>query len=205
MTTWRSEAAAGRRFPVGAELVGRRRALPRLGAARASVAVVVEDGAGDPLARRAGRLLLRARRRRAGRACAIAFELDGEQALYPDPASRFQPEGPHGPSEVVDPARLPLDGRRLARRPSSHGQVLYETARRHLHARGHLGRGGREAAALSRTLGITVVEMMPVAEFPGRFGWGYDGVDLFAPTRLYGTPDDLRALRRRGARRSASG
>ena len=41
-------------------------------------------------------------------------------------------------------------------------------------------------------LGVTAVEMMPVAEFPGRFGWGYDGVDLFAPTRLYGRPDDLR-------------
>ena len=43
-------------------------------------------------------------------------------------------------------------------------------------------------------IGITVIEMMPVAEFPGRFGWGYDGVDLFAPSHLYGTPDDLRAF-----------
>ena len=55
-----------------------------------------------------------------------------------------------------------------------------------------------------RGLGITVLEVMPVAEFPGRFGWGYDGVDLFAPTRLYGTPDDFRALRGPGPRRSAS-
>src|SRR5437660_10029268 len=43
-------------------------------------------------------------------------------------------------------------------------------------------------------LGITVLEIMPVAEFPGRFGWGYDGVDLFAPTRLYGTPDEFRSF-----------
>ena len=43
-------------------------------------------------------------------------------------------------------------------------------------------------------LGITVIEMMPIADFAGRFGWGYDGVDLYAPTRLYGTPDDLRAF-----------
>ena len=50
-----------------------------------------------------------------------------------------------------------------------------------------------------RALGITVIEMMPVADFPARFGWGYDGVNLFAPTRLYGTPDDLRALCRLGA------
>ena len=60
------------------------------------------------------------------------------------------------------------------------------------------------AARARATLGVTVLEVMPVADFPGRFGWGYDGVNLFAPTRLYGTPDDLRALRRRGAPRSAS-
>jgi maltooligosyltrehalose trehalohydrolase len=48
-------------------------------------------------------------------------------------------------------------------------------------------------------LGITVIELMPVAEFPGRFGWGYDGVDLFAPTRLYGVPDDFPSFRRSGA------
>ena len=57
----------------------------------------------------------------------------------------------------------------------------------------------RELPALA-DLGVTVLEVMPVADFPGRFGWGYDGVDLFAPTRLYGTPDDLRALRRSRAR-----
>ena len=50
---------------------------------------------------------------------------------------------------------------------------------------------GRELPQLAE-LGVTVIEMMPVADFPGRFGWGYDGVDLFAPTRLYGQPDDLR-------------
>ena len=48
------------------------------------------------------------------------------------------------------------------------------------------------ACRAARDLGITLIEVMPVAEFPGRFGWGYDGVDLFAPTRLYGTPDDFR-------------
>src|SRR5690349_903455 len=51
----------------------------------------------------------------------------------------------------------------------------------------------RELPALAET-GITVVEMMPVAEFAGEYGWGYDGVDLFAPTHLYGKPDDLRAF-----------
>ena len=54
-----------------------------------------------------------------------------------------------------------------------------------------MGRGveGTERAG---ALGITMIEVMPVAEFEGRFGWGYDGVDLFAPTRLYGEPDDFR-------------
>ena len=76
------------------------------------------------------------------------------------------------------------------------GAGALRAARRHLHAGGDLGRGRRGSSPHWPTLGITVLEVMPVAEFPGRFGWGYDGVDLFAPTRLYGTPDDFRALRR---------
>jgi maltooligosyltrehalose trehalohydrolase len=117
------------------------------------------------------------------------FRLDAEQA-FPDPASRFQPEGPHGPSQVVDPRRIDWSdmgwkGVTLA------GQVIYEL---------HLGTftpEGNWDAAIKRLpdlvqTGITVVEVMPVAEFPGRFGWGYDGVNLFAPTRLYGNPDDMR-------------
>ena len=64
---------------------------------------------------------------------------------------------------------------------------------------GTLTREGTWAAAIEQLpaladVGITVLEVMPVAEFPGRFGWGYDGVDLYAPTRLYGTPDDFRRV-----------
>jgi len=117
------------------------------------------------------------------------FRLDGGDA-FPDPASRFQPEGPHGPSRVVDPAayRWRDGGWRGAVRE---GQVLYE-----MHV-GTFTREGTWAAAARRLagladLGVTMLEVMPVAEFPGRFGWGYDGVDLFAPTRLYGQPDDCR-------------
>jgi maltooligosyltrehalose trehalohydrolase len=51
----------------------------------------------------------------------------------------------------------------------------------------------REVPSLAE-LGITCIEIMPVAEFPGQFGWGYDGVNLFAPTRLYGRPVDFRAI-----------
>ena len=118
------------------------------------------------------------------------FRLDGEDYLYPDPASRFQPEGPHGPSRVVDPSKFAWTDAEW-KGAQLKGQVVYEM---------HVGTFTREGtwAAAARELeelaglGVTCVEMMPVAEFPGSFGWGYDGVDLFAPTRLYGEPDDLR-------------
>jgi len=118
------------------------------------------------------------------------FALEGGAKRFPDPASRFQPEGPHGPSEIVDPDAFQWSdaawkGVDLA------GQVLYE-----MHV-GTFTREGTWTAAAAQLgelapLGVTVVEVMPVADFPGRFGWGYDGVDWFAPTRLYGRPDDFR-------------
>lgn len=107
---------------------------------------------------------------------------------FPDPASRFQPDGPHGFSEVVDPDRFEWSDAGW-HGGAREGQVIYEL---------HVGTfGGTWAAASERLpsladLGVTVLEVMPVAAFPGRFGWGYDGVDLFAPSQLYGTPDDFR-------------
>src|SRR4051812_23623021 len=85
-----------------------------------------------------------------------------------------------------------MDRPHLERSPRER-QVIYE-----MHIGTFTPEGTYKAAAeqleeLAR-LGITVVELMPVADFPGRFGWGYDGVNLFAPTRLYGTPDDLRSF-----------
>jgi maltooligosyltrehalose trehalohydrolase len=125
-----------------------------------------------------------------GEGALYRFRLDGDEYLYPDPASRFQPEGAHGASRVVDPARFRWtdDGWRGA---SLKGQVIYE-----LHVGAYTPEGTLAAATphlkdLAR-LGVTCVELMPLAEFPGRFGWGYDGVCLFAPARLYGEPDDLR-------------
>ena len=117
-----------------------------------------------------------------------SFRIDGE--LTPDPASRFQPEGPHGPSEIVDPNRYRWQVNDFAG-ATVRGQVIYE-----LHV-GTFTREGTYRAAQAELaelagLGITLVELMPLAEFPGRFGWGYDGVDLFAPSHLYGTPDELR-------------
>ncbi len=117
------------------------------------------------------------------------YRLDGKLAL-PDPASRWQPEGPHGPSEVIDPndymwhdsawygVALP-------------GQFIYEMHIGTFTPEGTFAAAARELAALA-SLGVTVIEIMPVNEFDGQFGWGYDGVDLFAPRQLYGSPAELR-------------
>ena len=119
------------------------------------------------------------------------FRLDGGDHLYPDPASRFQPDGPHGPSEVIDPPTFrwtDADWRGAALT----GPGALRDARRHVHPRRGPGRRPTGELPELAACGITCLEVMPVAEFPGRFGWGYDGVNLFAPTRLYGTPDDFR-------------
>jgi maltooligosyltrehalose trehalohydrolase len=118
------------------------------------------------------------------------YVLDGEAVA--DPASRFQPEGPFGPSEIVDARTFQWTDSAWSG-VSLRGQVLYE-----MHV-GTFTAGGTWRSAMEKLpqvaeVGVTTIEMMPVAEFPGRFGWGYDGVFPFAPTRLYGSPDDLRAF-----------
>ncbi len=111
-------------------------------------------------------------------------------AAYPDPASRFQPEGPHGSSEIVDPtAFVWSDGEWPG--VVLRGAVIYEMHVGTFTAAGSWDAARRELPGL-HDLGITVIEVMPIADFPGQFGWGYDGVNLFAPSRLYGTPDDVR-------------
>ncbi|HUQ27674.1 MAG TPA: malto-oligosyltrehalose trehalohydrolase [Usitatibacter sp.] len=178
-----------RRLPVGAEPQANGGVHFRVWAPRRKAVEVVLEGAG---------------------ACALASESDGYFAglvpgartgsryryrldggeSFPDPASRFQPEGPHGPSEVVDPAahRWRDAGWRGM---SLHGQVIYEMHIGTFTREGTWNAAAHELASLAR-LGVTVLEVMPVGDFPGRFGWGYDGVNLYAPTRLYGNPDDFR-------------
>jgi maltooligosyltrehalose trehalohydrolase len=112
--------------------------------------------------------------------------------LLADPASRFQPDGPHGPSEVIDPRAFVWHDAGW-KGPSDKGQVVYELHLGTFTQEGSYRAAIRELPAL-RELGITLVELMPLADFPGRFGWGYDGVNLYAPTRLYGHPEDLRAF-----------
>jgi len=120
-----------------------------------------------------------------------AFFVDGEGPC-PDPASRFQPQGPHGPSQITNPGAFSWTdyawgGIKL------HNQIIYE-----MHV-GTFAPEGTWRSAIQQLpeladLGITVLEIMPVSEYAGSFGWGYDGVDLFAPSHNYGSPDDFRAF-----------
>ena len=120
------------------------------------------------------------------------FRLDQDKKLYPDPASRSQPEGVHEASEVIDPSRYRWgdggwNGPQLAQ------QIIYELHIGTFTPEGTWAAAARKLPQLAE-IGVSLIEMMPVAAFPGRFGWGYDGVDMFAPVRLYGEPDDLRAF-----------
>jgi maltooligosyltrehalose trehalohydrolase len=186
-------ATHDRRVSLGAELVRGGAHFRVLAPRRRRVGVVLEGGGSVALEREAGGTFaafvpgVRAGAR-------YRLRLDGEDQLLPDPASRFQPEGREGPSEIVDPrAYAWSESDRAWRGVEMRGQVVYE-----LHV-GTFTRDGtylaaaRELDELAR-VGVTLIELMPVAEFPGRFGWGYDGVDLYAPSHLYGRPDELRAF-----------
>ena len=119
------------------------------------------------------------------------YRLDGA-GVYPDPISRYQPQGVHGPSAVIDP--LDFNWRDTEwRAPAQRDLVIYE-----LHV-GTFTPGGTFRSAIERlnhiaALGATAIELMPIADFPGQRNWGYDGVMLYAPSRAYGSPNDLRAL-----------
>ncbi|MBE2284600.1 MAG: malto-oligosyltrehalose trehalohydrolase [Prosthecobacter sp.] len=111
---------------------------------------------------------------------------------FPDPASRWQPDGVHGASQVIDPDSYAWQDAAW-KCPPLRDLVLYEL---------HIGtftpqgtfRAAIEKLPFLRDLGVKALQLMPLADFPGERGWGYDGVSLFAPARCYGTPDDLRAL-----------
>lgn len=119
------------------------------------------------------------------------YRLDGDRCV-PDPASRYQPEGVHGPSAVVDPAAFGWrDG-------AWRGRTLSELVIYELHVGSFTPQGtfsaARERLGDLQALGVTAVELMPVADFPGRWSWGYDQAALWAPAHLYGHPDELRAF-----------
>ena len=118
--------------------------------------------------------------------------LINDSLTVPDPASRYQPHDVHGPSEIIDPAAWQWRDEDWQGRPWEE-IVFYE-----LHV-GTFTDNGTFAGVAERIdelvdLGITAVELMPVADFPGRRDWGYSGVQLFAPDSRYGRPEDLKAL-----------
>jgi maltooligosyltrehalose trehalohydrolase len=119
------------------------------------------------------------------------FRLD-EGLLVPDPASRFQPDDVHGRSEVIDPSSYQWGDTSWRGRPWADA-VIYEL---------HIGtftpegtfRGAIDRLDHLAALGVTALELMPIADFPGERNWGYDGVQLYAPDSRYGRPDELKAL-----------
>jgi maltooligosyltrehalose trehalohydrolase len=119
------------------------------------------------------------------------YRIDGKTEV-PDPASRSNPDDVHGPSEVIDPNGFEWDDEDWRGRPW-HEAVVYE-----LHV-GTFSPEGTFAGVEKKLdhlveLGITAIELMPIADFPGQRGWGYDGVLLFAPESAYGRPDELKSL-----------
>ncbi|HLM72683.1 MAG TPA: alpha-amylase family glycosyl hydrolase, partial [Polyangiaceae bacterium] len=125
-----------------------------------------------------------------GRGTLYKLELDGN-GPFPDPLSRSQPLGVHGPSEVVDHHFAWSDDQYQG--VPLEGLVVYEV---------HVGTATKEGTFEAlieklpyfRSLGVTALELMPVASFPGRRNWGYDGVGLYAPAAVYGGPEGLKKL-----------
>ena len=118
------------------------------------------------------------------------FRIDGELTI-PDPASRFQPDDVHGPSEVIDQSYN-------WKTPNWKGRPWQDSVFQELHIGTCTPEGTYEAIIKKLdhvvATGITAIELMPLADFPGRWNWGYDGVLLFAPDSIYGRPKDLKAL-----------
>ncbi len=158
--------------------------------AATTVEALVGDREAIPMARVAGDTFeVRVADARAGDR--YRFRVD-DNAPWPDPCSRWQPDGVHGASMLIDPRRFAWTDAAWRGVPR-HRLVIHE-----LHVGTFTADGTFEAATRRlpelADLGVTAVELMPVAAFPGGRNWGYDGAALFAPSENYGHPDDLRAL-----------
>jgi maltooligosyltrehalose trehalohydrolase len=178
---------AARRYPIGAELVSAGRASIRVWAPSTPSLELWLDGGRSRMEREADGYF--STTIEAGEGLRYGFCFPEDDRLYPDPASKWQPEGPLEPSALVDLARYEWTDEGWGG-IELRDQVLYEV---------HIGtftiegtwRAAEAELARLKDVGITAVQMMPIGEFAGAFGWGYDGVHWFAPTRNYGTPADL--------------
>jgi len=185
-------AQLNRRLPIGAEFIAGQGVHFRVWAPkRKQVLVVFEDADMEPLVLKAeprGYFSGLATEARPG--TLYRFQLDNDKTLYPDPATRFQPKGVHGPSQVIDPSQFQWSDKSWPGVPTE-GQVLYE-----MHIGTFTKEGSWDAAiehlAELKDVGITCLEVMPVNEFAGKWNWGYDGVQWFATHAGYGSPDDMR-------------
>lgn len=187
-------ADGGWRSLIGASVDGPVTRLRVWAPGHAHVELVIESGArrGDELAMTAQPLgYFELSVEQVGAGDRYRYRVDGA-GPFPDPASRSQPDGVHGASAVVDAGTFGWTDQAWEGVPPER-LVLYE-----LHV-GTFTPEGTWRAAIERlpylqALGVTAIELMPVADFPGARNWGYDGVALYAPARCYGAPDDLRAL-----------
>lgn len=185
-------AGASRRLMMGAQVDAEGVRFQVWAPAAKTVEVELVQSDGElylPMSADGGVFRARAEAARAG--LRYRYRVDGAEC-YPDPYSRFQPEGVHGPSEVVDPTAFDWhdqDWPGLSRE----GLVIYEC-----HVGTYTPEGTFDALIPQlpelKTLGITALEVMPIAEFPGQHNWGYDGVDLYAPSHVYGGPEGFRRL-----------
>jgi maltooligosyltrehalose trehalohydrolase len=179
-----------RRFPIGAELIDHSTHFRVWAPEARTLEVVLENSAQIfPLQREengyfSGAIV------EAKEGTLYRFKLNEEENFYPDPVSRFQPQGPQGPSQVVDPFKFTWTDHQWKGAPLEN-RILYEMHIGTFTKEGTWTRARRELLELA-DLGITVIEMMPVTEFPGRFSWGYDSACIFAPAHLYGDPDDVK-------------
>jgi maltooligosyltrehalose trehalohydrolase len=180
-----------RSMAVGAQVRGDGTCFRVWAPAARSCVVVLEPGGGAFEMRRIDTGLYEVTLPGVGAGALYRLRLDGGEPL-PDPASRFQPLGVNGPSMVVDPTRFAWsDG-------GWRGVAMADLVFYELHV-GTFSPSGTFAGVTERLgylhdLGVTAVELMPVSDFPGRWNWGYDPAALFAPSRAYGAPDDLRTL-----------
>jgi maltooligosyltrehalose trehalohydrolase len=191
------DVVRARRLPVGAEILGKDAAQFRVWAPDHDGVDLVIEGSRGADSGQPPRIVRLNREDNGyhsalvpGVAAGALYRFKLGDALLADPASRFQADGPNGPSQIVDPDAFTWTDQAWAG-PQLKGLVIYEMHVGTFTREGTWRAAEAELPALA-DLGINAIEMMPVADFPGQFGWGYDGVCLFAPTRLYGQPDDLR-------------